>query len=608
LVVVVQKKKRPLPADLLHRIVERSDGSPLYIEELTKAVVESNLPNAIDAPSIAIPDTLQELLIARLHHAAPAREVAQIGAAIGREFPQDLLEMVSSTGRPALNRTLQQLVDSDLLHRSTSASGTVYIFKHDLVRDASYETLLFAQRRTLHRRIAEALENRFPATVETQPELLAEHWERAAAIETAVKYWIQAGKRTAARSAVFEADAHLRRAYSLVGRLPKGRARAMLALDISVQHGGVLRVTHGPPSIKTGRMFARACKLCRKTHDDTLLVPSLSGLFAYHFVRAENARAAATAEQLLAFAEAGGNRQHRMIGHRTVGMALAHTGNLPAARRHLEQSLQLYDETSDGAVAFLYGTDHAQTAAGFLAKTLWLLGLPDAAAARESWAMAHALKVDHLFSLVQAKMFRITVRLFARDWEAAAVLAQETKQLATRHSLRFASTFSSFCLAASRCARCPDAAIVKEMRDTAEAWGRLNYRPLFLALIAEAEAAIGDPDKGLRVLADARSVVDATDERWIEPELYRLLGQIELMRSRPSIDEAEASYRKAIAVAHRQAARSYELRSSISLAHLMKRRGRSPEARTVLAPIYASLTEGFDTHEVSEARHLLQEL
>ena len=191
----------------------------------------------------------------------------------------------------------------------------------------------------------------------------------------------------------------------------------------------------------------------------------------------------------------------------------------------------LYDGTQDGALAFLYGTDHAQTASGFLAKALWLLGHPDAAAARESWATAHALKVNHLFSLVQAAMFRTTVRLFARDWEGAAIVAQEILELATRHSLRFASTFADFCLAACQAARCADRATVERMRVTAEAWGHLNYRPFFLGLIAEAQALSGDPDGGLRVLTEARSVVDATDERWIEPELCRLIGELKLMRN-----------------------------------------------------------------------------
>lgn len=606
----VAKHRADLAPGLTRQIMERSGGSPLYIEELTRAVLDTNFSTTTRETSrgITIPDTLQELLIARLHQAAPAREVAQIGAAIGREFSHALLEAVASVEPAELHGTLEQLVQSDLVYRGTSPSGMAYVFKHDLVQEAAYETLLFAQRRELHRRIAVALESRFPAIVEIQPELLAEHWERAESFETAIRYRRTAAERAAARSATAEADAHLRRAFSLIKRLPKGRERTRLATDISVQHGGVLRVLRGPPALLTGKMFSRARRLCRRTADDTLLVPALSGLFAYHFVRAENGRAAATARELLSFAEERQSRLYRMIGHRTVGMVQMHTGELLAARQNLEQAMRLYDEESDGALAFLYGTDHAQTATGFLAKALWLLGLPDTAAAREAWAMAHAVKVDHLFSLMQAMMFRTSVRLFARDFDAAAALAQEISDQAARHSIGFAASFSAFCLAACRSVRRPDRAAIAQMQATANAWGRLNYRPLFLALIAEAMASAGDPAAGLRELDEARALAAETDERWVEPELYRLCGTLELMRDPSALDTAEAAFRRGIAIAQAQAARSYELRCSVSLAELLKRRGRADAARAMLAPVYHGFVEGHDTPDLIGARRMLQQL
>jgi class 3 adenylate cyclase len=605
----VVQRRVGLPPGLMCEIVERSGGNPLYIEELTRAVLDANLAVAEpDAASIlAIPDTLQELLIARLHQAAPAREVAQIGAAIGREFSQELLAAVATVEPVKLSATLGRLVHSDLLYRRASSAGAAYVFKHDLIQEAAYETLLFAQRRDLHRRIALALESRFPATVESQPELLAEHWERSEAFETAIRYRRLAGERAAARSAASEADVHLHRAFNLIKRLPKGRERTQLATDISVRHGGVLRVLSGPPAPATGRMFKRARRLCRQTADDRLLVPALSGLFAYYFVRAENSRAAATAHELLAFAEERKSRLYRMIGHRTLGMVQMHTGQLLAARQNLERSMSLYDESEDGALAFLYGTDHAQTATGFLAKALWLLGLPDAAAAREVWAMAHAVKVNHLFSLMQGMMFRTTVRLFARDWDGAAALAKEVSDQAARHSIGFAANFSAFCLAACRAVRSPDRAAVEEMQATANAWGKLNYRPLFLALIAEAMARAGNPDGGLDQLAKARALVAATDERWVEPELYRLCGVLELMRDTTAVDTGETLFRQGIALAREQASRSYELRCSVSLSHLLKSCGRVAEANAALAPVYDGFVEGLDTSDLEEARNALRQ-
>ncbi len=605
----VAKRGTELQSELVHKILERSDGNPLYIEELTSAVLDANLRATAPecASNIAIPATLQELLIARLHCVSP-HEVAQIGAAIGREFSQDLLEAVASIELSVLHGTLERLVSADLLYRSASPAGTVYVFKHDLVQEAAYETLLFAQRRDLHRRIAVALERRFPATVETQPELLAEHWERAEAFEIAIKYRKQAGERSAARSAAIEADAHLRRAYNLIKRLPKGRLRTELAADISVQHGGVLRVLRGPPAPPTGRMFVRARRLSHRIANDQLLVPALSGLFAYQFVRAENSRAAATARELLAFAEQRQSRLYRMIGHRTVGMVQMHTGELLAARQNLEQSISLYDEAEDGALAFLYGTDHAQTATGFLAKALWLLGLPDTGAAREAWAMAHATKVNHLFSLMQAMMFRTTVRLFARDFEAAAALAQEISDQAARHSIGFATNFSAVCLAACRCLRSGDRAAIEQLQTTVKAWGKLNYRPLFLALTAEAMAHAGSAEAGLAELAEARALAVESDERWVEPELFRLCAILELQRDKAAIDTAESLLRQGIAVAREQASRSYELRCSVSLARLLQRVGRRSEAQASLASVYAEFVEGFDTADLKEASSLLRQL
>lgn len=606
----VAKRSAELPSDLVQRILERSGGSPLYIEELTSAVLDANVGNtALDyASGITIPATLQELLIARLHHAAPAREVAQIGAAIGREFSQDLLEAVATIDPPTLNGTLEKLVSADLLYPNVSPAGTVFVFKHDLVQEAAYETLLFAQRRDLHRRIAVALERRFPATVETHPELLAEHWERAEAFEIAIRYCKLAGERSAAGSAAMEADAHLRRAFKLLSRLPKGQLRAQLATEISVQHGGVLRVLRGPPAPPTGRMFLRARRLGRRTEDDRFMVPALSGLFAYHFVRAENTQAAATARELLAFAEQRQSRLYRMIGHRTVGMVQMHTGDLLASRQNLEQSMSLYDEAEDGALAFLYGTDHAQTATGFLAKTLWLLGFPNAAAAREAWAMEHAVKVNHLFSQMQAMMFRTTVRLFARDFDGAAVLAQEISDQAARHSIGFATSFSAVCRAACRSVRTGARADIEQLLSCVNAWGKLNYRPLFLGLIAEAMARAGSPEAGLAQLAEARAVAVETDERWIEPELYRLCSILELLRDKAALDVAEELLRKGVAVAQSQGSRSYELRCSVGLARLLQRSGRRSEAQAAIAPVYAEFVEGFDTADLKEAQALLQEL
>ena len=593
--------------ELVRRIVERADGIPLFIEELTKAVLESN-PDGIEGTpntSLPIPDSLQDSLVARLERLAPFKEIAQIGAAIGREFSQSLLEAVASIDGVALQAGLDRLVHSDLLQRQSHPSGAVYAFKHALVQDAAYGTLLHTRRRAIHRRIAHALESRFYTTVASQPERLAEHWERADASDQAIRYWSAAGQMAAARSAAVEAESHYRSALRLIARLPQDDARDRLELEIVVKHGGVLRATRGPPGLETGKAFSRARDLCRRTGDTAFLVPSLAGLFGYHFVRAENGPANAVARELLAFGVSTENRLFRMIGHRAVGMVQVHMGKPVEGREQLEQSLSLYDTARDGALAFAYGTDHAQTASSFLALAQWLLGKPDTATAREAWAVAHGSKVNHLYSLVQTAMFRIIVRALARDWNSVASLAQETLDLAVRHSFQLAITLSRFYLAASRSAHGANQGIVDEMRVAARAWGPVNYRPLYMGMIAEAQAAAGNPAQGLLMLTEARAIVSATGERWIEPELCRLSGELMAQLGPYSLDAAEAALREAIEMARQQSTKSWELRTAVSLARLLCRRGHAAEARAVLWPVHDGLTEGIDTPDMRDARSLL---
>jgi len=598
-----------LAGEIVSRIVERADGVPLFIEELTKTVLESQADGVrgTDA-TLSIPATLRDSLVARLERLAPDKEIAQIGAAIGREFSLPLLEFVAAVSADTLRVTLERLVRSDLLRRRDSAAGSVYVFKHALIQDAAYGMLLHTRRRAIHRRIAQALETMFAGSVEYQPERLAEHWERADAPERALHYLQLAGQRAAGRSAAVEAESHFRRALRLIERLPQGEERDRMELEISVQQGGALRVIQGPAALETGKAFARARELCRDLGNNTLLVPALSGLYAYHFVRAENDAAGQTAQELMAFAQSSQERSFLMIAHRTMGMVLVHTGDPDEGRRHLEQSLALYNASVDGELASLYGTDHAQTASGFLAKALWLLGLPESAAAREAWASAHAKRVNHLFSTVQAAMFRITVRLFARDWRSAAALAQETRELARQHSMPFALSFTRFCLAACSCADRPDPRAIDEMHAAVKGWGPLNYRPLYLGLIAEAYGKAGNPGAGLDILAEARSVVEATNERCIEPELLRLLGELLLMKKPRDVEAAERAYREAIELAHRQKARSWELRAGMSLATLLGHLGRNAAGREVLAPVYGGFTEGLETRELRDARELLSQL
>jgi predicted ATPase len=596
-----------LGPQLRDRIVNRTDGVPLFIEELTRGVLAEPMDATHPADrSIDIPDTIQASLMSRLDQAGSVKEVAQIGAAIGREFPEFLLEAVATVDKADLHITLRQLVAAKLLQKHTTPSGTNYLFRHALIQNAAYESLLHARRKQIHGQIAQALQTYFPDTVETQPEILAQHWERAEAFDMAIQFWRLAGERATLRSATFEAAAHLRQALQLIERVPQSEDRSRLELKLSVQYGGALRATQGPPGTDTGKAFARACELGRRLGDDQFFIPALAGLYGYYLVRSEHRAAAQAARELLAHAERTADRFQLMIGHRALGMVMVHTGRLVDAREHLERSLSLYDESNDGPLAFVYGTDHAQTAASFLSMTLWLLGHPDEATAREVWAETHGKKVNHLYSLVQTAMFRIIVRGLAQDWNAVSELAQQTLDLATRHSFTLAINLSRFYLAAARVLGSGHWSELEDMRRAAETWGSLNYRPLYLSLVAQALSSAARPDEALCVLAEAQSLVETTDERWLEAELYRLKGEFILARDPTRINDALASYRTALAIAARQSARRWELRIGVSLASLLRRCNRIDEARSIVVPILHRFGSALNDADIKSLNDLLK--
>jgi class 3 adenylate cyclase/predicted ATPase len=605
---------KAVPSEVLDQIVARSDGNPLFIEELTKAILTASLNSAVgDTLTLTdrIPETLQESLIAKLDRLQTAREILQVGAAIGREFREDLLEAVTAIDRADLLDKLEQAITGDLLYRHAPPSGTVYVYKHALVQDAAYETILHSRRRDIHKRIAEALEVHFPATTQSQPELLAQHWQRDTDIRKAIHYWVRAGKWAAERSAVAEANAHLRQALQLVETLPAGSERDGFELEITARLGGVLRAVEGPAATATGEAFGRAKELCRQTGDNTLLAPCLAGLYGYHLVRAENAAAGEAARELLALAEARHDRLYQMIGHRAVGAVLCHTGHFAEAREHLERSLALYDPVDDGPLAFLYGTDHAQTASSFLTFVLRMMGFPDQANLREELALTQAKELGHLYSLVQTHMFRGVLRVVVRDWEAGASVAGEMLELIKGHSFRMAVASSGFCLAACRPGHGRLQQRLEELQEAAAVWwstGALNYRPMHLAFIAEAHAAAGDPLQGLKTLEEALMIVEATDERWMEAELHRLVGELRMLLENPRLDEVESCFRKAIGIATRQSAGVWELRAATSLASLLHTSGRTDEAGAILAPAYDRFTEGLDSPDMRMAREILGRL
>jgi predicted ATPase len=371
-------RNKTLPAEVAAQIAAKTDGVPLFVEELTKTVLESGLlRDAGDhyelsgpVPSLAIPSTLHDSLLARLDRLAPVKEIAQIGAALGREFPHALLAAVADRPEPELLSALDQLVAAELVFRRSASPETTYSFKHALVQDAAYGTLLKSRRQQLHARIAEVLETQFPETAATQPELLAYHCAQAGLAETAVGYWCRAGEQALARSAVAEAAAQLHNGLELVKDLPEGANPRSRELELQTALGRAMLGAKGWAAPETGRAYTRARELCDLLGETKERFPVLWGLTVFHINRGAPGTGRKVAEEMLLLAERQDDDALRIASHRALSAALYHLGEFNAARTHLNQVLSLYDDLPDRPPPSLYAVDHRAMALSFRATIL----------------------------------------------------------------------------------------------------------------------------------------------------------------------------------------------------------------------------------------------
>jgi predicted ATPase len=610
---------KALPAELLEQILARTDGVPLFLEELTKAVLESGLladrgdRYELDGalPPLAIPSTLQDSLMARLDRLAPVKEVAQVGAAIGREFAHELLAAVVPLTDRELQDALSQLVAAELIFRRGAPPQATYIFKHALVRDAAYQSLLRSKRQQLHARIAQVLGERFPERVDTEPELLARHCTAAGLAEQAVDYWRRAGQRALARSAMAEAGAQLTKGLEVLAGLPDGPERRRCELGLQLVLGPALLAARGVAAPETGRAYARACELCRELGDVPELFPALYGRSVVHLQRGELTAAHEVARELLRLAEEQGAAAARVTGHRMVGSALSQLGRPAESRAHLETALALYDPVRDRASALIYALDSRGVCLSWLSHVLLALGHPEQALARNGEALAWARELAHPNTVAFALSCGCILHQLRRDRLGARAQAEALVALATEQGfpvwLAAGTVVRGWALAED--GRAEDG-IAEIRRGLAEYWatGAEMWSPYFLRLLAEVLGRAGRAAAGLDLATDALDRADRTGARWIEAELHRLRGELLRLLREPGQAEAEACFRRALAVAREQGAGFWELRAGASLARLWRDQGRCTEARHLLGPIAGRFTEGFDTPDLRETKALLDEL
>ena len=600
-----------LPDDILAEIVERTDGVPLFVEELTKAVLEAGAAGSPAAllgaasASLAVPATLHASLVARLDRlGAGAREVAQIGSVIGREFAYELLAAVACVDEGELRRAADRLVDAGLVFRRGTPPEATFLFKHALVQDAAYGTVLRSKRQALHARIAEVLEAQFPETVDTQPERLARHFAQAGVATKAVAYCLKAGQRAMDRSAMPEALTHMTKGLELLSTLPEGTERDRQELDLQVAFGKTLIAAKGYSAPETGRAYARARELCQRLGDSSQLFAVLRGQYVFHNVRAELRKARGLAEQLLDLAQHDQDPAHLLEAHRALGHTLLFLGEFTTARSHVQQGLALCDLPARRPAAILYGQHSGITCLSSAAYGLWFLGYPDQASATSDAAVSWARELSHPFSLAFALYYATQIRRVRREaYDTSALMALTNEQGFVYWSAL--GTIDEGWGLVAQGATAAGIARIGEGLAAYRATGAALYGSEQLGILAEAHGRNGEPDEGLRVLADALALVDRTKEAYAAAELHRLQGDLLLQRDRADQPAAEAAYRTAIEIARAQRARSWELRAATSLARLWRDQDKRAEACDLLAPVYGWFTEGFDTPDLRQAKALL---
>jgi class 3 adenylate cyclase/predicted ATPase len=612
---------KALPEEVINQIADRTDGVPLFIEELTKSTLESGLLRetadryVLDralAP-LAIPTTLHASLLARLDRLASMRYVAQIGAAIGREFSYELLRTISDLGEGELQAALARLVASELVFQRGTPPDSVYSFKHALVQDAAHESLLRSARQQLHAQIAQALEAHFPELVEMQPELLAQHYTEAGLFQKAVAYWCRAGQQSSAKSAFIEAIEQLRRGLRLISDLPGGADRKRQELDLQLALANALRGVRGYGDPEVADAFGRALNLVRETDaaGTFLHFAVLYGMAATNWSGGRPQLALERANEFFELARSRPESGMSAVGHRWVGTVQITLGDHAAALPHLERAVASYSPDAHRGLAARFGADIGVNAYLNLASALWHRGYPDQASKAAAEGLRLARQSPHFPTLAYALfMAGLTPSSLQHAAESEA-LANELVVISRQHGFEVFLGWGLILQGAAMAhngQRLSSVGRIREGLAMAESTGSLLYEPIFQGLLAEALALAGDVKQGLVVLTDALAMAEASGARGNNAELRRLQGNLLQRSVPPDWTEAEARFRQALAIALQQGTRGLELRAAVSLARLLKDQGRRDEARDLLVPICDWFSEGFDTPDLKEAKALLRAL
>jgi len=603
-----------LPENVLKQVLARTDGVPLFVEELIKTLLESKLLKEVNGQlvsenelsSMAIPATLRDSLMARLDRLALAKEVAQAAACVGREFSYDLLDSIIDT--EDLSKKLDQLVDTGLVFRRGSRDLGHFVFKHALVQDAAYESLLKARRRELHARIAKILEDGFLNKKEIELELLAHHYSEAGLVDSALCYWLKAGQQSANQCAHIEAIAHLQRGLSIIDALPDGEEKYRHEIEFRMILGVPLANKDGTASQMVVENYLRAQMLCEQLGENDHLYPILWGLWFYHFINSELRKACDLADQLLVVGQNQNNTELKLEAHHCQWAVRYMSGDLRTALEHCDQGIRLYRPDAHHALTFTYGGHDpgvcARHVSGFV---FWLLGYPEQSQQRFDAAFSLAEELDH--STTSATVLRIFLLLCSlrRDLDLLDQTAKKLLKFAEQEKMPEDLILARGLIGWVDFQRGNRQKGLKLMRESVDRWIEAgnSWTAVPISLVAESLAQIGEVEEGLSIMENTISLGQRNDVHLYEAELYRVKGNLLLGKSTQA---AEDAFSRAIKIAVKQNAKLLELRATVSLTQLWQTGGKTDQARELLHPICDWFTEGLDSTDLVQAKALLNEL
>ncbi len=568
-------------------------------------------------PTLQVPTTVQGVLAARIDRLAPEEKaLLQQLAVIGREFLVSLLRQVIPQPEEELYRLLASLQHKEFLYEQPAFPEVEYIFKHALTQEVAYGTVLQERRKSLHEKIAQAIEALYRTNLEDHYSDLAHHYSRSGNAAKAVEYLSLAGQQAVQRSAHPEAITHLTAAVELLGTFPDTKARAQQDLTLQTTLGSVFLAAKGYTAPEVEQTYARARQLCQQLDDISQIIPVLAGQWLFYALRTEHQLARGLAEQCLHLSQGTQDSAHLVTAHYMLGQSLLWLGEIGPARRHLQQGSGLYNAEQHHALAARYGEDPGSVCLAFEAHALFILGYPDQALQKNREAITLAQELGDSFTLAQALALAAYVRLYRRDAQAAQAEAERAIAASREHEFPFWLAFATILRGGT----------LTELGDLTEGilqmhQGLADYRatgagwcvPDFLARLAKGLGEVGQIEDGLILITEAQALVEKSQERWHEADIYRIKGELTLQSKVQSLkskveEEAEECFQKAIAIAQKQQAKSLELRAVMSLARLWQSQGKLADAHKLLSEVYNWFTEGFDTKDLQEAQALLEEL